>query len=185
MVTLLLKAIAEGHSEKEDELYLLVYQELHDIASAAMNHERRGHILQPTALIHEVYLRLMSGCGADQPCSPPTFVNRDHFLATAARAMRRILVEHARTDHTMDDHSEFPLAAPSTDSFDHFDLLTLDEALNRLEKHDARMSRIVELLFFAQMTIKLTARILGISTRQVDRDWKAAKSWLHRELSRS
>jgi RNA polymerase sigma factor (TIGR02999 family) len=160
----------------------LVYAELRRLARSYLQRERESHTLQPTALVHEAYLRLV-----DQ--TRVTWENRAHFFGVAAQLMRRILVDHARArDAVKRGGSAVKLSLEEG----HFrpeasegDLLALDEALERLGATDARMSRVVEMRFFGGLSEAETAEVLGISDRTVRRDWQMAKLWLYRELSKS
>lgn len=163
--------------------FALVYDELRRLAASALRHERADHTLQPTALVHEAFLRL-----ADEPTA--RWQNRGHFLAVAARAMRRILVDHARRYNaqkrgsgavrlSLDDAGH--AAAVPTETLD---LVVLDDALGRLAALDARQARIVELRFFGGLSVEETADIVGASARTVKRDWQMARAWLKREMAR-
>jgi RNA polymerase sigma-70 factor, ECF subfamily len=179
-VTLLLLEIKRGNRAAEDELIPLVYKELHRLASLRMRREAAHHSLQPTALVHEAYLRLTRLHEID-------WQSRSHFFAIAATLMRRILVDHARANQASKrGHGSITInlndaayAAPERQP----DVLALDEALTKLAKLDERQSRIVELRFFVGMSEEETGNILGISARTVKRDWRAAKAWLFAELS--
>jgi RNA polymerase sigma-70 factor (ECF subfamily) len=157
----------------------LVYDELHRQAMRAFSRERPGHTLQPTALVNEVYLRL-----ADQHAMK--WQNRAQFFGIAAQMMRRILVSHARARSAMKRGGgetcitleEEVAAAPQRD----VNLLAVDEALTRLEAIDPEKSRMVELRFFSGLSVEETAEVMGISPRTVDRQWRTAKAWLHREI---
>jgi RNA polymerase sigma factor (TIGR02999 family) len=179
-LTDLLIAWNAGDREALESLLPLVYDELHRQAARRLRRERPGHTLQPTALVHEVYLRLV-----DQ--RRVSWQNRTQFFGVAAQMMRRILVSHARerraqkrggadTRLTLD---EGLLATPQRD----VQLLALDAALSRLEAIDAEKSRLVELRFFSGLSIEETAEVMGVSPRTVDRQWQTAKAWLHREMS--
>jgi RNA polymerase sigma factor (TIGR02999 family) len=179
-LTDLLIAWNAGDREALESLLPLVYDELHRQAARRLRRERPGHTLQPTALVHEVYLRLV-----DQ--RRVSWQNRTQFFGVAAQMMRRILVSHARerraqkrggadTRFTLD---EGLLATPQRD----VQLLALDAALSRLEAIDAEKSRLVELRFFSGLSIEETAEVMGVSPRTVDRQWQTAKAWLHREMS--
>ena len=181
-VTGLLRQITGGDGKAADELLPLVYTELRNLAGARMARERPGQTLQPTALVHEAYLRLVR----DEHLQ---WENRRHFFAAAAEAMRRILVERARRvaarkhggevqrvpleDGVLEDESRAP------------EILALDEALERLEARDPTMSGVVKLRYFAGLTVPETANALGLSARSVNRIWAEARAWLHREISRS
>jgi RNA polymerase sigma factor (TIGR02999 family) len=175
-VTLLLRRMAAGDSAAADELLPLVYAELRDLAAGLMRRQTPDHTLQPTALVHEAWLRFSNG----------NFENRDHFAAVAAKAMRSVLVDHARRRQSekrggalerapLDALAEvFSERAP--------DLLALDAALERLSRFDAELARLVELRFFAGLSVEETARVLGCSTASVTRGWRVARMWLVREL---
>jgi RNA polymerase sigma factor (TIGR02999 family) len=177
-VTRLLHELQQGREGASDELAALVYGELHDLAVHFMRQERTDHTLQPTALVHEAYMRLLGSQGS-------TWQNRGHFFGIAAQAMRRILVDHARKRHagkraggervTLDDAVA---AAPESS----VDLVALDEALQKLAALDPRQARVVELRFFAGLDVELTAETLGISVSTVKRDWTFARAFLQREL---
>lgn len=157
----------------------LVYEQLKRLAHSFLRHERRDHSLQTTALVHEAYLRL-----ADQ--RKVSWQNRAHFLGIAAQAMRRILVDHARSQRRIKrgggkkSVALFEEAALTPDT--PVDYLALDEAMNKLAEKDMKKCRIVELRFFGGLSVEETADALGISTATVKRDWRMAKAWLHREM---
>jgi RNA polymerase sigma-70 factor (ECF subfamily) len=178
-VTQLLFELKAGNRSAEERLIPLVYRELRRIASARLRNETRHHSLQPTALVHEAYIRLTRLQQID-------WQSRSHFFAVSATVMRRILVDHARASQaakrgdgdltiTLND-AIFP--APEREP----EILALDEALDRLAKLDERQSKIVELRFFAGMSEEETGEVLGISSRTVKRDWRVAKAWLFAEL---
>lgn len=179
-VTRLLLELQSGSADAAELLIPLVYGELHDLASHYMRHERKEHTLQPTALVHEAYLRLVDQRGA-------TWKNRSHFYGVAAQAMRRILVDHARRKRaakreggqrvTLD--GEIEVASPDAKSLD---LIALDDALGKLSAIDARYSKVVELRFFGGLEIEEVAEALQISPATVKRDWTFAKAFLQREL---
>lgn len=178
-VSLLLKAVREGQDGAQNRLYLAVYDELRGMATRRMARERRGHTLQATALVHEAHLRMLAGGGE-------AWENRAHFFGAAAEAMRRILIDSARSRRRLKrggKRDRIPLAddliaspAPSVD------LLALDDALKRLAERDARKARVVEYRFFLGLTVKETAELLVLSPRTVDDDWDFARTWLRREL---
>lgn len=181
-VTELLVRWRGGDQEALDTLMPLVYDELRRLAQHYLRHERADHTLQSTALVHEAYVRLV---GQD---SPP-WQSRAHFFGIAARLMRQILVEHARAHlaakrggHslklTLEDAAALPQSAD-------VDLVALDDALRKLSAQDARQSRIVELRFFAGLTIEDAAEVLEISRATVAREWTIARAWLYREIARS
>ena len=182
-VTELLIEWRRGDAAALERLVPLVYAELGKIARAQLRHERAGHSLQATALVHEVYLRLVNVDGM-------TLESRAHFMALAARLMRQILVDHARRKLTdkrggaatmvsLDGVSPRVNAVGPT----HIDVLALDEALGELASFDAQQCRLVEMRFFAGLTIEEAAQALGISTATVEREWAVAKAWLYDRLS--
>jgi RNA polymerase sigma factor (sigma-70 family) len=161
--TLLIRRISEGNRQAASELLPLVYEELRRLARARLARERPGQTLQPTALVHEAYLRLVEG-------ADPGWDGKRHFFAAAAEAMRRILIERARRRAAEAE------VAPET-------LLAIDEALDRLEKIDREMAQVVKLRYFAGLSVGETAESLGLSPRTVNRHWTGARAWLLRELS--
>jgi RNA polymerase sigma-70 factor, ECF subfamily len=179
-VTQMLVAWSAGQTGAQDSLFQVVYDELKRIARQYLSREREGHTLQPTALVHEAYLRMV-----DQ--TRVSWQNRAQFYGVAATMMRRILVNHARGLATEKrggaaqrlslDEANFSPTENATD------LLALDEALQRLADLDERKSRVVELLFFGGLGNKEAAEVLGVSEKTVLRDWQMARSWLYRELS--
>jgi len=179
-VTRLLREFREGDKGAEAKLITLIYGELRRLAAYYMRGERSGHSLQPTALVHEAYVRLAGIRGID-------WQNRSHFFAVAAQVMRRILIDHARahrsnkrggswSEVTFDEAQHLSFSRPEQ-------FIALDEALNRLAELDVRQSQIVELRFFAGLSENETAEVLGISTRTVKRDWRVAKAWLYDQIS--
>jgi RNA polymerase sigma factor (TIGR02999 family) len=168
--------------ESSDALLKLVYEELHKQAHRYLQKERHGHTLQTTALVHEAYLKLFKQ-------NDITWESRSQFFGVAATMMRRILIDYARTKHRLRRggvHSDLPLEDALTIGVSEtdFDLLALDEALNRLATKEAHLAKIVELRFFSGLDVVETAEVLGISESTVKRDWQMAKAWLHRELIR-
>lgn len=167
-----------------DHLLATVYDELRELARRELAREGPGHTLQPTALVHEVYLKLA-------PQDRATITDRSHFFALAAMAMRRVLTDHARgkgRDKRGGGRRRIDLdavsgAADDSSCSERIDLLTLDDALRRLEALDARQARLVELRYFAGLTAEAAAEALGISVATANRDWKLAKIWLYREIS--
>jgi RNA polymerase sigma factor (TIGR02999 family) len=179
MTTLLLKRMASGDSGAADELFPMLYGELHSLARGYMAGERRHHTLQPTALIHEAWLRLF---GPD----PQPYQNRGHFVGVAARAMRRVLIDHARkrgAEKRGGEAERLPLDV-ALDLFEDSgpDLLVLDEALERLAGFDPELSRMVELRYFGGVSAAEIAEGLGVSTRTVERGLKTAQAWLRAEM---
>jgi RNA polymerase sigma-70 factor (ECF subfamily) len=180
-VTELLQAWGRGEEAALDRLIPLVYRDLHLRARRCMAGERVEHSLQTTALIHEAYLRLVGP-------SPAAWESRGHFFAVAARAMRRILVDHARARRaqkrggqanpvTLDEQL---VVAGGPDR----DLVSLDDALQALATFDERKARVVEMRFFGGLSVEETAEVLKVSPQTVLRDWKLAKVWLLREMKR-
>ncbi|MFN2453922.1 MAG: ECF-type sigma factor [Pyrinomonadaceae bacterium] len=165
-----------------DALLEFVYAELHRQAHRYLQKERAGHTLQTTALVNEAYLKLINQKNV-------SWESRSHFFAIAATMMRRILIDYAKTKHRVrrgGEHEDLPLENALTISVSEtdFDLLALDEALNRLAAKEAHLAKIVELRFFSGLDVVETAEVLGISESTVKRDWQMAKAWLHRELTR-
>ena len=168
--------------DADDALLKLVYAELHRQAHRYLQKERGGHTLQTTALVHEAYLRLVQQKSV-------AWESRSHFYAIAATMMRRILIDYAKTKHRVRRggvHSDLPLEEALTIKVREtdFDLLVLDEALNRLAAKDAHLAKVVELRFFSGLDVVETAEVLGSSESTIKRDWQMAKAWLHRELTR-
>ena len=180
-VTELLAEWACGNPDALERLVPLVYRELRAIAARQLHRERSDHTLQPTALVHEAYLKLV-----DQ--RPGGWRNRGHFFAVAAQAMRRILVDHARAhraakrgrdvERVAIETADAVVEAPTAD------VLALDEALTRLSALDPRQGQVVELRCFGGLTIEETADAVGLSLTTVKEEWRLAKAWLHRELRR-
>jgi RNA polymerase sigma factor (TIGR02999 family) len=171
-----------GNREALDKLMPFVYDELHRQATIFLRRERPDHTLQTTALINEAYLKLI-----DQ--REVNWESRTHFFAIAAQAMRRILVDYAKTKHrakrgggniqiTLDENA---LITPNDKSID---LIALDEALNRLATKDEQQARLVELRYFSGLSLEETAKVLEVSRTTAARDWAMAKAWLHRELTK-
>lgn len=180
-VTKLLFELKNGNRTAEGLLIPLVYEELRRIAYARLRAESRNHSLQPTALVHEAYLRLTQLRDMD-------WQSRAHFYAISATVMRRILVDHARSARALkrgEGAVNITLKdelVPTTEREP--EILALDEALEKLARLDERQSKIVELRFFAGMNEEETGQILGVSARTVKRDWRVAKAWLYAELNR-
>ena len=163
-------------------LLKLAYDELRRQAHRYLQKERLGHTLQTTALVHEAYLKLNEQKNV-------SWESRSHFFAIAATMMRRILIDYAKTKHRLRRggvKSDLPLENALTISVSEtdFDLLALDEALNRLAEREAHLAKVVELRFFSGLDVVETAEVLGISESTVKRDWAMAKAWLHREMTR-
>jgi RNA polymerase sigma-70 factor (ECF subfamily) len=179
-VTQLLAQLRAGQRDAESKLIPLVYAELRRLAAHYLRGERPDHTLQPTALVHEAYLRLTKLHDVD-------WQSRSHFFATAATVMRRILVDHARAQNANKREGcrdavsleEALVVSPARSS----QLIALDDALDRLAKLDLRRSKIVELRFFGGLSEEETGEVLGISERTVKRDWRVAKAWLYNEVN--
>jgi RNA polymerase sigma-70 factor, ECF subfamily len=168
--------------DSADALLKLVYEELHRQAHRYLQKERAGHTLQTTALVHEAYLKLVGQKSV-------AWESRSHFFAIAATMMRRILIDYAKAKHRVrrgGEAEDLPLENALTISVSEadFDLLALDEALDRLAEREVHLVRIVELRFFSGLDVAETAEVLGVSESTVKRDWQMAKAWLHRELAR-
>ena len=180
-VTKLLQGWQGGDTKALDALLPLVYDELRRLAHHHLKNERPEHTLQSAALVHEAYFRLVGQ-------ELPELESRAHFFAIAAQLMRQILVDYARSRRaskrgsgvcmlTLDD-------AVALSRRKNVDVIALDDALNTLAQVDPRQSRVVELRFFAGLSLDETSRVMGIATATVQRDWTAARAWLHREISR-
>lgn len=184
-VTEVLAALDRGEPDAAHRLFPLVYDELRALAAARMAGEPAGQTLQPTALVHEAYLRLLRPDAAGA-----RFHNRAHFFGAAAEAMRRILIERARQRASLKRGGGLPRQSlledhpAQTDEPDPADLLALDAALRGLAALDGRLREIVMLRFFAGLTIEQTADATGLAARTVKRDWEFARAWLHREMDR-
>jgi len=179
-VTAILNRVHEDKSSAYGALLPLVYDELKGLAAAYLRNERVGHTLQPTALVHEAYLRLVDQKGVD-------IQNRKHFLAVAARAMRQILIDYARRHRAAKrggDRLRITLdEALAPEKKPDVDLIALDDALTELEKMDERKSRVVELRFFGGMTNEEAANVLDVSPKTTEADWYMARAWLRRSMS--
>ena len=180
-ITQLLQRWRDGNREALDALLPLVYEELRRLAHRHLRNERAEHTLQSSALVHEAYLRLL---GQDFP----HWEGRTHFFAIAAQLMRQILVDYARRHRaskrgsgvcmlTLGDVDALPQGKD-------VDVVALNDALNSLAEIDPRQSHVVELRFFAGLSLQETSEVMGIGTATVQRDWTAARAWLHREMSR-
>jgi RNA polymerase sigma factor (TIGR02999 family) len=183
----ILGAVNRGEAEAAEQLLPLVYTELRQLAAARMRRERSGQTLQPTALVHEAYLRLVRDAGAGSAGSRGGWDSRGHFFAAAAEAMRRILIERARRRHAVKhgggrrrvELSDLTVA----DERRREELLALDEALGELEQHDAQAARLVKLRYFACFGHQEAAEAMGITRRAADRLWALARAWLHQRIS--
>ncbi len=173
--TRLCSKLGEGDQSAASKLLPLIYDELHDLAARYMQHECLDHTWQPTALVHEVYLRLVDAKNID-------WRDRSQFLALAARQIRKILIDHARRRNAAKrgaNAERIPFneelhAAPTTD----IDVVALNDALDELAKRSPRQAQVVEYRFFAGMTVEEVAEVLGVSQRTIKGDWRAAKAWL-------
>lgn len=183
-VTRILGEIQKGDLEAGSELLPLVYAELRRLAVRRMANERAGHTLQPTALVHDAYLRLVGPDGADQ-----NWNGQAHFFGAAAEAMRRILIESARKKGRIKRGGEFDrvtwVESQIGDGSPGEELLAVNEALEKLEAEDPDLARLAKLRYFAGMTVPETAAALGISPRSVNRQWECARAWLYCEISGS
>ncbi len=179
-VTRMLLSLEEGDGSAAKRLFPVVYDDLRDLASRYLNDERKGHTLQPTALVHEAYMRLVDQTRVD-------WQGRTHFFAVGAQAMRRILVDHARKRQaakrggglqriTLDERMAVEWRREE-------DLLALDDALIKLAELDPRQAKMVELRFFSGLKVNEVAEVLGMPKRSVEREWTMVRSWLRRELS--
>jgi len=181
-VAQLLEKFEPGNRYAEEQLFADVYTELRVIAAKYLHRERKSHTLQPTALVHEAYLKLVGQSRVD-------WQGRAHFLAAAAHAMRQILVDHARRHRAakrggnrhriaLDDNL-------AIESHRNVDLLAIEDALKKLTKLDARQAQMIELRFFGGLNIAEVAKVLGMSKRSVEREWTMVRAWLRQEFSRS
>jgi len=179
-VTELLRSWREGDASAEGALLEAIYDDLHRRAERFLRGERRGHTLQPTALVHEAYLRLL-------PQRHVEWQDRAHFYAIAARSMRRVLLDHARKRHTesrgggmapvaLEDAGELAATQPA-------ELVRLDEALQELQGADEASARVVELKFFGGLTTEEIAEAMECSASTIERQWRAARAWLHARLA--
>lgn len=178
-VTLLLTELREGNPEAANRLMPLIYSELRRMAGSYMQRERPGHTLQATALVNEVYMRLAGG-------QPAPWQNRAHFFAIAAHAMREVLLDYARRRtagkrggkdaQKVEIDAEFLSVSPKIEN-----VIAIDEALERLARIDPRQSRLIELRFFAGLSVEEAAEVMGVSPVTIKREWRSAKAWLHRE----
>ena len=181
-VTVFLQRFAAGDKKALDHLIPLVYAELQKIAGGYLRNERPGHTLQPTALVHEAYARLLK---QDQP----DYQNRSHFMAIAAQVMRQILIDHARSRNaakrgrgeakfSIEQAGEIPVDRPSI-------LIDIDDALQELSRKDAIKARLIEMRFFGGLTAEESAEAIGLPVPEVRRHLRVAQAWLQRELDRT
>lgn len=180
-VTELLGRWNKGDEEAQSKLVKLIYNDLHARAENYMRYERQDHTLQPTALINEVYLRLIKQKGI-------AWQNRSQFYGVIAQIMRRILVDHARNHYAAKrGGNAFKVSIDEVDNISgekEVDLMILDDSLTRLAEMDLRQSQIVEMRFFGGLSVEETAEALGISTITVQREWRISKMWLYNELKK-
>ena len=181
-VTLLLTELREGNQEAANRLMPLIYSELRSMAGSYMQRERPGHTLQAPALVNEVYMRRAGGETAP-------WQNRAHFFGIAAHAMRQVLLDYARSHNAgkrggkdaqkVDiDAAQLRGVSPKIEN-----VIAIDAALERLERIDPRQSRLIELRFFAGLSVEEAAEVMGVSPATIKREWRSAKAWLHRELA--
>jgi RNA polymerase sigma factor (TIGR02999 family) len=180
-LTQLLNAVQGGQSEALDQILPLVYEELRRLASKKLVHEQPGQTLQPTALVHEAYLRLIGPANADG------FANRRHFFAAAAEAMRRILVDQARNKQAVRHGGDAQRQHPDLDQLPQAEqsneILSVHEALGHLAAHDPLKAELVKLRYFAGFTNDEAAELLGISSKSAEKQWVYARAWLKHKLS--
>ncbi len=180
-LTVLLRRLKKGDHAAESQFASQVYDELRRLAANYMRRERNDHTLQPTALVHEAFLKLFE-------CRDIDWQGRTHFFAVASQMMRRILVDHARRAHAGKrggDGKQAPLDAAFLYAETRpVELIALDEALQRLSEIDSRQCRIVELRFFGGLNVEEAAEVLGVSERTIKREWSVARAWLYGELSK-
>lgn len=180
-ITALLKAWGEGNVQARDQLLPFVYAELRRRAQAYMRRERPGHALDPTALVHEVYLRLVKQERVD-------WANRSQFFGVAVQMMRRILVDQARARKMAKRSGQWTRVSlaefTATRQPDDVDLLDLHGALEELATFDERKARVVELRFFGGLSLEETGQLLGVSLGTVEREWQAARAWLYARLKK-
>jgi RNA polymerase sigma-70 factor (ECF subfamily) len=179
-VTRLLRAASSGERGDLDALMAAIYEDMRRLANSHLRRERAEHTLQPTALVHEAYVKLIAQHGT-------SWRDRLHFFAVASRIIRRILVDHARTRNAqkrggMVERVDLDLAAPMAPERS-VDLLALDEAMAELAEIDSVQAQVVELRFFGGMTAQEIGEFLGVSSRTVDRAWQCAQTWLHWRLT--
>lgn len=178
-ITALLRRLGDGDPQAADALFPLVYEDMRGMARGQFARERANHTLQPTAVVHEAYMRLV-----DQKQS--TWKDRAHFLAIAARVMRQVLVDHARRKNAKKrsgDHVPITIErVPDLGGSDPLDVIALGEAMDRLAALDDRKAKVVELRLFAEMTLEEISEALGVSKRTAEGDWYFARAWLQDQL---
>jgi RNA polymerase sigma-70 factor (ECF subfamily) len=178
-VSALLAELTKGNEEAASKLIAPIYGELRRVARNYLRRERSNHTLQPTALVHEAFLKLVEQRSADQ-------YSRSHFFVIAAQMMRRILIDHAR-HHLREKRGRGQRLVPINEALafapeQSAELIRLNHAVERLAKFDPRLGKVVELRFFGGLTVEETAGVLGMSPKTVKRDWSVAKAWLHGEI---
>ena len=182
-ITQMLLELTDGNEEVVNQILPHIYDELRRLASSYLRRERSNHTLQPTALVHEAYMKLI-----DQ--SRVKWQNRAHFFGIAAQVMRRILMDHARK-HTAEKRGGDAEVLPIEEEIlivshdKSAELVALDDALNQLAEMDERKAKIVELRYFGGLSIEETAEVLGVSVPTVNREWRMAKAWLYSEIARN
>lgn len=185
-VTELLRAASRGDSIARQQLWSMIYDELHRRAAAQLAGDAIARHMQPTTLVHEAYLRIVGDAGDESNGGGVNWTDRRHFFAAAAEIMRHIRVDYARKCASQKRGGRAPSSLPETVVASFHDnpseLLGVDEALERLKKLDACKAQIVELRFFAELTVAETAELLGISPRLVEKEWQFARKWLYVEL---
>ena len=186
-VTRLLEAVSSGQTQAAEELLPVVYDELRKIAAAKLRHESTDHTLQPTALVHEAWIKLL---GSEREKPDFKWHGAKPFFAAAAEAMRRILVDHARRKNAIKrggdvQREEVPVEHIAFPSEPKDDLAAVSDALDALELVDAQAAELVKLRYFAGMPLRQVAELLGISPRSADRLWAFARAWLHAEVQQS
>ena len=183
-ITLLLTELCQGNREAADRLMPLIYSELRRMAGNYIQRERSGHTLQATALVNEVYIRLTGG-------EPVPWQSRAHFFGVAANAMRQVLLDYARRRNAGKrggkdarkatiDPERLPGISPKIEN-----VLAVNAALERLDRIDPRQSRLIELRFFAGLSVEEAAEVMDVSAVTIKREWRSAKAWVHRELAGS
>jgi RNA polymerase sigma factor (TIGR02999 family) len=183
-LTLVLRRVADGDAVAAERLLPLVYDELRRLAASKMAREPAGQTLQPTALVHEAWLRLG---GEEQP----VWANRAHFFGAAAEAMRRILIDNARRKRAVRHGGELARVSADETGFDlpdlvaeDVDILLVNDALEALARHDARKAELVKYRYFVGLTLEEAADVMGMSVRTAKRDWAYARAWLFNEVNR-
>ncbi len=180
-LTQLLSAAGQGDSAAHEKLWSVIYDELHRLARQQLAGEGPGCRQQPTSLVHEAFVRLTAGETLE-------WANRRHFFGAAAKAMRRIRIDHARKRKSLKRGGDRQIGslkeAPSVFDQDPAEVLAIEEAMSKLEQQDARKAEIVALRYFAGLTIEETASALQLSSRTVDNEWRIARAWFFRELTK-